>query len=217
MYDEYESGIFLDDHVKAEVIAANNEKLVLNVDPVGKFNPGGCTASVIIRKEELLAITEAEEFYDYLLNRIIFENLEGIIDIGNTDLKSVIEYTRDLRPDDSNSWWLNYFKKLDEDLIRFHESLLKAELHIVKLHQYHSAYGELCDFVDYTCCPQGEDQETIRNYLESSLTPESRIDEIMELFEDGFFYGSGYKADETVAIDYRNGDYIKTLTVSDVR
>ena len=70
--------------------------------------------------------------------------------------------------------------------------------------------------MDFTCCPEGEEEDVLREFFEENLTPESEIDAIMDLFEDGYFYGNGFAADEAVTVDFKNGTYEKTLTVTDV-
>ena len=84
------------------------------------------------------------------------------------------------------------------------------------VHQFHEASGELCDFVDFTCCPEGEEEDVLREFFEENLSPESEIDAIMDLFEDGYFYGNGFAADEAFLIDFTNGSFEKKLTVTDV-
>ena len=222
MYDELETGISLSDHVKVEVSGPNDEKTVLTVNPVGQFNPGGCTAFISIKKDAVMALNTTEEFFDHLLGRIVFENLESAVELDSCRLVDVLNYTKDLQPDDDNSWWLSYFKKLEEKVSRFHEELtaISADLRDLKtvvIHQYHQASGEMCDFVDFICVPEGEDEDTLREFFEENLSPDSEIDEIMELFEDGYSYVNSYEADEKIRIDFRNGTFEKTMTVSEVR
>ena len=147
--------------------------------------------------------------------------MEVAVDLPDYGLKEVLDYTKDLEVDDENSWWLNYFKRLEKKVDQFREELISMaeELKDVKVivHQFHEAGGEMCDFVDYTCCPEGDDEDTLREFFEESLTPDSEIDNIMDLFEDGYSSISGFAADEAVTIDYGNGSYEKTLTISDVR
>ena len=219
MYDDFESGMSMSDYVKVEVFC-NDKKTVLSVNPVGQFSPGGCTAFVSVKKDAVLALNTVEELYEMLLSRIYFENLEVAFDLPNYRLTDVLEYTRDLEVDDENSWWLNYFKRLEGKVKQFHDELnaMTEDLKDLKLavHQFHEASGELCDFVDFTCCPEGEEEDVLREFFEENLTPESEIDAIMDLFEDGYFYGNGFAADEAVTIDFKNGTYQKTLTVTDV-
>ncbi len=221
MYDEFEAGMISSDHVKVEVIKDSGEKTSLVVNPVGQFSPGGCIAFVSVKKDAALALKTGEELFEMLLNRIYFENMEVAVDLPDYGLKEVLDYTKDLEPDDENSWWLNYFKRLEKKVAQFHEELISMaeELKDVKVivHQFHEAGGEMCDFVDYTCCPEGDDEDTLREFFEESLTPDSEIDNIMDLFEDGYSSISGFAADEAVTIDYGNGRYEKTLTISDVR
>ncbi|MBQ2657670.1 MAG: hypothetical protein IJF87_03745 [Erysipelotrichaceae bacterium] len=219
MYDEFEAGMSLSDHVKIEVFFGD-KKTVLRVNPVGRFSPGGCTAFVSLKKDAVLALNTVEEFYEMLLNRIYFENLEVAFDLENYRLKDVLAYTKDLEVDDENSWWLNYFKSLEEDVSRFHAELISltdklSDLKAV-VHQFHEASGEMCDFVDFTCCPEGEEEDVLREFFKENLSPESEIDNIMEQFEDGYFYGNSFAADEAVTIDFGNGSFEKKLTVTDV-
>lgn len=219
MYDDFESGMSMSDYVKVEVFCGD-KKTVLSVNPVGQFSPGGCTAFVSVKKDAALALNTVEEFYEMLLSRIYFENLEAAFDLPNYRLTDVLEYTKDLEVDDENSWWLNYFKRLEGKVQQFHDELteMTGDLKDLKLtvHQFHEASGELCDFVDFTCCPEGEEEDVLREFFEENLTPESEIDAIMDLFEDGYFYGNGFAADEAVTIDFGNGTYDKKLTVTDV-
>ena len=221
MYDEFEAGMISSDHVKVEVIKDSGEKTSLVVNPVGQFSPGGCIAFVSVKKDAALALKTGEELFEMLLNRIYFENMEVAVDLSDYGLKEVLDYTKDLEVDDENSWWLNYFKRLEKKVDQFREELISMaeELKDVKVivHQFHEAGGEICDFVDYTCCPEGDDEDTLREFFEESLTPDSEIDNIMDLFEDGYSSISGFAADEAVTIDYGNGSYEKTLTISDVR
>ena len=219
MYDEFEAGYGLSDYVKVEVAGKDGQKFSLNVNPVGQFNPGGCLAFVSLKKEALLELNSVEELYDYLLNRIYFENLEVAFDMDDYSLKNVLDYTKDLEVDDDNSWYLNYFKRLEKLVSQFKEELLKCNLEDLKVnvHEYHQASGEACDFVDFTCCPEGDEEEELREFFESSLTPESEIDSIMEHFEDGYFYGSSYSADQLTAIDFASKTITKTLTIQDVQ
>ena len=219
MYDEFEAGMSLSDHVKVEVFCGD-KKTVLNVNPVGQFSPGGCTAFVSVKKEAAFALNTVEELYEMLMNRIYFENLEVAFDLPDYGLKEVLAYTKDLEVDDENSWWLNYFKRLEEKVSQFHDELVSmtdklSDLKVV-VHQFHEASGEMCDFVDFTCCPEGEEEDVLREFFEENLSPESEIDSIMELFEDGYFYGNGFAADEAVTIDFGNSSFEKKLTITDV-
>ena len=87
----------------------------------------------------------------------------------------------------------------------------------VIVHQYHDASGELCDFVDYTCCPEGEDEEVLRSFFEDTLSDDSDIDEIMDCFEDGYFYSSSYESDEVSVIDIETHTVSKAMTIKNVR
>ena len=220
MYDEFEAGMSLSDHVKVEVCNGKGDKAVLNVNPVGQFSPGGCTAFVSVKKEAVFSLKTVEEFYEMLLGRIYFENLEAAVDLPNYRLTDVLDHTRDLEIDEDNGWWLAYFKRLEEKVSQFHAELVSLAVELgdlrVVVHQFHQAAGEMCDFVDFTCCPEGEDEDVLREFFEENLSAESDIDSIMEHFEDGYFYGSGFSADEAVTIDFGNGSFEKKLTVTDV-
>ena len=217
---EFETGISFAEYVSVEVLK-DDQKIKLSVNPVGQFNPGGCTATVFIKKEGVLTLEKVEDLYEYLIKRIGFDNLEAVIDLKDYSLKGVLEYTKGLEVDDENSWWLNYFKRLEEKVDEFHKALvsLNAELKDlkVKVHQYHDASGELCDFVDFICCPEGEDEEELREFFEENLSNDSEIDNIMECFEDGYFYGNSFSAAETTVIDFANNSVEKTMKVTDVR
>ena len=219
MYGDFESGMSMADYVKVEVFCGDR-KAILSVNPIGQFSPGGCTAFVSLKKETVLALNSVEEFYEMLLNRIYFENLEVAFDLPNYRLTDVLDYTKDLEVDDENSWWLNYFKRLEDKVEQFHDELtaMTEDLKGLKavVHQFHEASGELCDFVDFTCCPEGEEEDVLREFFEENLSPESEIDAIMDLFEDGFFCGNGFSADEAFLIDFTNGSFEKKLTVTDV-
>ena len=222
MYDEFETGIVLSDYVKIEVFGNNNEKAVLSVNPVGQFNPGGCTAFISVKKDAVMSLQTTEELFDYFLNRIVFENMESAVDLPNYILKDVLEYTGALEPDEDNEWWLNYFKRLEGKVSQFHDELTAMaqdlkDLQKVVIHQNHEAGGELCDFVDFICVPEGEEEDVLREFFEENLSADSEIDEIMELFEDGYSYVNAYAADEKIVIDFKNGTFEKTMSVTDVR
>lgn len=219
---DYESGMMQSSYVKVEVFNNENEKAVLTVNPVGQFNPGGCEAFASIKKDQILAVTTVEELYEYLLKRIVFENLETTAgDIPSFTVAGVLEYTRELEENEENDWWLPYFRRMDKKVAEFHDDLLAKcatleNIDRVIVHQYHAASGELCDFVDYTCCPEGDDEETIRSFFEDTLSADSDIDEIMSFFEDGYFYGHGYECDETVTVDFKGGTFDKAMTISSI-
>ena len=221
MYDEFEAGMGLSDYVKVEISGKEDKKFSLTVNPVGQFNPGGCLAFISIKKDQVLSLNNVEELYDLLLNRIYFENLEVAYDADSYNLKSVLDHTKDLEVDDENSWWLNYFKRLQDKVSQFKDELLnsgnKLEDLILKVHEYHTAGGEMCDFVDYTCCPEGGEEEELREFFESSLTPDSEIDNIMEHFEDGYFYGNSYSADQLTCVNFKDKSFERALTISDVQ
>ena len=217
---EFETGISFAEYVSVEVLK-DDQKIKLSVNPVGQFNPGGCTAFVSVKKDGVLALEKVEDLYEYLLKRIGFDNLEAVVDLDDYSLKGVLEYTKDLEVDDENEWWLNYFKRLEKKVDEFHEALISMNAQLkdlkVKVHQYHEASGELCDFVDFICCPEGEDEEALREFFEENLSKDSEIDNIMECFEDGYFYGDSFSADETTLIDFASGNVEKTMTITDVR
>lgn len=221
MYDEFEAGFGQSDHVKVEIKGKDDQTFVLDVNPVGQFDPGGCLAFISLKKDQLLSLNSTEELYEMLLNRIFFENLEIAYDADNYSLKSVLEYTGALEVDDENSWWLNYFKRLADRVNKFKDGLFGSENRledlVMKVHEYHEANGEACDFADYTCCPEGGSEEELRDFFESSLSPESEIDAIMEHFEDGYFYGDGFAADQLTIVSFGDRTFSKSLTISDVR
>ena len=222
MYDEFETGISMSDYVKVEVFDQDEKKTTLTVNPVGQFNPGGCTAFISVKKDVIMSLKTTRELYDYFLGRIIFENLESAVDLENTRLIDLMEYTKDLEPDEGNEWWLSYFKRLEKKVAQFHDELTDMaedlrDLKKVVIHQYHEAGGELCDFVDFICVPEGEDEDVLREFFEENLSPDSEIDQIMELFEDGCSSIDSFCADEKTVVDFRNGTLEKTMIVTDVR
>ncbi|MBO4218450.1 MAG: hypothetical protein J5887_02950 [Erysipelotrichaceae bacterium] len=218
MSNMFETGIGLADHVKVEVWGTAQQPICLTVNPVGQFNPGGCLALASVRKDQVLQLKSTEELYDFLTRKIFFENLETAIpeEECNYTLKGVLDYTENLAEDDENSWWLPYFRTLAEDVNNFREKLMAAgrleELQL-KVHQYHAAAGELCDFADWTCFPEGGDEDEVREFLEDSLAEDLDADEVMELFEDGYFQGSGFEGDECVSVDFAQGTCHKKLVI----
>ena len=217
---EYESGIGESYSVKVNVIDEEGKKISLNVDPVGKFHPGGCTAFVYAKKDALLSLTSADAVKDYFLKRICFENLETAIDdLEDLSLGSVLEYTDALDVNEENEWFLPYFKSLKQKTDVFFEELKQMDGRIakIKVHQYHSAFGELCDFVDYTNAPEGEDEDTIRSHFETILSEDSDIDAVMSLFEDGYFYGDGYSSDLVIVADLKEGKAEEKMEIIDIR
>lgn len=221
MFDNYETGISCVDYVEIAVYKKDGEKIKLIINPVGQFNPGGCLAFVSVKQEKALALKTSEELFDMILSRVYFENLEAAFEIDDYSLRNILEYTSKLEEDDNNSWYLRYFKTLNEKVNKFKEELLSIkeleEYEKVEIIQNHEAAGEECDFVDYVCCPEGAEEEELREFFESNLSPESEIDNIMECFEDGYYYGNGYEAEEKYTIDYQNKTFVKTTTITNVR
>ena len=216
---EYESGIGLSDHVKIEA-SKNDQKISLVVNPVGQFETGGCLAFISVKKDDILALNSTEELYDYLLRKIYFENLETAFDLDNYTLKNVLEYTKDLEVNEENSWWLNYFKRLEKKVYEFKDGLegfMSVDDVAVNIHEYHSASGEMCDLVDYTCAPEGEETEVLREFFEENLSSDSEIDNLMDCFEDGYFCGNSYSADQLTKVDYKNKSFIRSLTITNVQ
>ena len=208
----------LSDYVKAEVYDEKGNKAALSVNPVGQFNPGGCIAFISMKKDQVLPLKSGAEIYEFLLKKIYFENLEVAFDLDNYTLANVLEYTKGLEVNEENDWYLNYFKRLEQKTEEFKTALLAMETPAkIIARQYHEASGELCDFVDYLCVPEGEDEETLREFFEENLTADSEIDEIMEQFEDGSFYGNGFEAEERITADLKNQTFEKTMTVTNVR
>ncbi|MBR0462203.1 MAG: hypothetical protein IJJ00_05790 [Erysipelotrichaceae bacterium] len=219
---EFETGISCSNYVTVKIAGLNGETASLSVNPIGQFNPGGCEAMVFIKKDDVLALKTVDELYAYLLRKIFIENLETAVEIDDCSLGGVLEYTKTLEENEDNNWWLPYFKKLEKKVDEFHESLTcfakdLKDIKVVTVHEYHSASGELCDFVDYTCAPEGDENEEIRSYLEEHLSKESDIDAIMDCFEDGYFYGSSFEGDEKTVIDFNNNTFEKTMTVTNVQ
>ena len=215
-----ESGMMTASYVKVEVSDTDDRKISLIVNPVGRFSPGGCEAYVSVKQNQITDLNTADEIFDYLLRKIYFENLESSAgELPGVSLGEILSYTDGLQEDEDNSWWLKYFRGLSEKVSIFHRELLKMDGTIseVRVHQYHDASGELCDFVDYICCPEGEDEEVLRSFFEDSLSDDSDIDEIMDCFEDGYFYGSSYESDEVSVIDVKTHTVTKTMTVKNVR
>ena len=214
---EYEAGIADNYYVAVEAYGGSGEKASLSVNPIGQFSPGGCTALVYVKKETLLSLSAPEELMSCLLKKICFENLETAIDLDDFSLGHVLEYTAALEIDEENDWWLPYFKRLEKKVSAFREDLEKInEIRKIVIHQYHDAAGELCDFVDYTCCPEGEDNESIRCFLEENLSKESDIDAIMDCFEDGYFYGNAYESDRVIEADLAEQKVKEWLTISEI-
>ncbi|MBR0138615.1 MAG: hypothetical protein IJM15_09415, partial [Erysipelotrichaceae bacterium] len=134
---------------------------------------------------------------------------------------SVLRKTEEIEENDENSWYLSYFKKLYEDFEKFRRDLKESfasfeDIQEIVIHQYHDAAGEMCDFVDYTCCPEGDEEDELREFFENSLTPDSEIDKIMDCFEDGYFYGHQFSGDEQLIVDVPNRSFKKTMTITDV-
>lgn len=217
---EYESGIADHYYVVLEILDNSGTKLSLTVNPIGQFSPGGCCALVYVKKEQLLSLTSTESIMDYFLKKICFENLETAVDLKDDSLGNVLQYTADLKEDEENDWWLPYFRRLERKLSSFREDLVKMEkengIRRIRVHQYHSAAGELCDFVDYTCCPEGEGQEVIRSFFEEKLDSQSDIDAIMDCFEDGYFYGSAYESDRLIEADLLKQTVQEKLLITEI-
>ena len=129
---EFETGISFAEYVSVEVLKGD-QKIKLSVNPVGQFNPGGCTAFVSVKKDSVLALEKVEDLYEYLLKRIGFDNLEAVVDLDDYSLKGVLEYTKDLEVDDENEWWLNYFKRLEKKVDEFHEALISMNAQLKDL------------------------------------------------------------------------------------
>ena len=217
---EFESGIGESYSVKVEICGENEERIFLTVDPVGQFHPGGCEAFAYVKKDALLSLASAQDIMDYFLKRICFENLETAIDdLDDFSLGSVLDYTGKLETDEENEWFLPYFKGLNEKVRLFDEKLRSMEGKIARIivHQYHSASGELCDFTDYTNCPEGEEEEEIRSHFEKILSDDSDIDAILSLFEDGYFYGNAYDSDQVITADLKEGKAEEKLKITDIR
>ena len=70
--------------------------------------------------------------------------------------------------------------------------------------------------MDYINCPFEEDEETIREYLENSLSKDSEIDNIMQYFDFGQFYINHYEADERMVFDLINKKFEKSLIVTNI-
>ena len=80
----------LSDYVKVEVYDVKGNKAVLNVNPVGQFNPGGCIAFISMKKDQVLPLKSGAEIYEFLLKKIYFENLEVAFDLDNYTLANVL-------------------------------------------------------------------------------------------------------------------------------
>ncbi|MBQ2079406.1 MAG: hypothetical protein IIU37_07095 [Erysipelotrichaceae bacterium] len=216
---DYESGIGLSDHVKIDVMKGE-QKISLAVNPVGQFETGGCLAFIAVKKEDLFSLGSTEELCDYLLRKIYFENLESAFDLDHYTLKNVLQHTESLEVNEENSWWLNYFKRLQKKVNEFKEGLRSfSDLNelAVYIHEYHSASGELCDFVDYTCAPEGEEEDEIRNYFEEKLNDDQQVDRIMDCFEDGYFYGNSFSAKQLTVVDYPKKSFDRSLSIEDIQ
>ena len=219
-----EFGIAANDYVSVVVKDKENKKHTLKVNPVGRFEGGsGCIAIIYAKGDRILALQSIDEFCDYLLKWIVFDNLDGVFDDEPDDfcLGSVLKKAAEIEEDEDNSWYLSYFKKLNEDFGKFRRELGESfaslkDINEIVIHQYHDAAGEMCDFVDYTCCPEGEEEDVLREFFENNLTADSEIDKIMDCFEDGFFYGYQFSGDEQLLIDVQNKTYRKTMTITDV-
>ncbi len=59
----------LSDYVKVEVYDVKGNKAVLNVNPVGQFNPGGCIAFISMKKDQVLPLKSGAEIYEFLLKK----------------------------------------------------------------------------------------------------------------------------------------------------
>ena len=214
---EWESGIADNYHVAVEVYDKAGEKVKLTVNPIGQFSPGGCTATVYVKKEALLDLSAAEDVMSFFLKKICFENLEMALDPDDSSLGNVLKETSAMEIDEENDWWLPYFKRLEKKVAEFREDLEKIKIAKIVIHQYHSAAGELCDFTDYIGCPEGEEEEDLRSFLEENLSPESDIDAILSCFEDGCFYGNAYDSDRVIEADLEKKSVKEWLTVSEIR
>ncbi len=221
MYDEFETGMSAGDHVMVEAFRENGDKISLTVNPVGQFNPGGCIAFVSAKKDKILPLQTTEELFHFLLDRIWFENYESAFDTEDCTLRNMMVTATQTEVSEDNEQWLPYFKRLETKVAQFYNDLLSVkdlkDLQKVVIHQLHEASGELCDFVDYTCCPEGDENDEIRDYLEGTLSNDSEIDAIMDLFEDGYCQISSFCGDEAITVDFGNGTYEKKMTVTDVR
>ena len=213
---EYESGIGETYYVKVEVYGAD-QKAVLTVNPIGQFSPGGCEAFVYAKKDALTGLKEAGEIMDYFKKKICFENMEAACDLEDYSLGYVLDYCSKLEENEENDWWLPYFRRLEKKVSSFENDLKQmSEIRKIVVHQYHSAAGELCDFVDYTCCPEGEEEEELRSFFEENLA-DSDIDAIMECFEDGYFYGDFYDSDRVITADLPDQKVDEKLIITEIR
>ena len=205
----YESGEFISNSVRVKVFNEDGNNAVLNV--------GGVQTFTYIKPEELLAITNAQELYDLILKKICFEELEGTLDEEPTDysLGGILEYLKTI-DENADSPVLKELRHAEGNVKRFYNELNKSitgKITKVIVHQYHNASGDMCDFEDYLNIPYGEEEDAMREYLESTLTPDSEIDNIMEHFEDGDLYINAYQSDEELTVDITNNKVDKTLTV----
>lgn len=205
------------DYLKIE-ISINDFKTSLTINPVGKFNPGGCLAYISSNKDAFLEVKTNEELFELLTNKIYFENLEVAFDLDNYSLKNVLDYTNKLEVNDDNSWYLNYFKDLIDKVRQFKNELLNKPLvNEIIIKEYHASSEELCDFVDYLCVPEGEDNDTLQEFFENTLSKESEIETIMDHFEEGYCYINGYNSELKTIINLQNKSINKSLTVDNIQ
>ena len=224
MEDMSEYGIYANEYLKVEVKDREDKVYTLKVNPIGKFEGSGCIAMIYAKGDKILSLQSIDEFCDYLLSRIEFGNLEGVFDDEPEDFSmgSVLRKCAEIELTDENSWYLSYFKKLQEDFDRFHQQLNEgfssfADICQIIIHQYHDAGGELCDFVDYTCCPEGCEQEELREFFEDNLSIYSEIENILNCFEDGYFNGSQFSGEEQLTVNVAEGRSHKIMTITNVR
>ncbi len=218
-----EYGIYANEYLKIEVKDKEGMACTLKVNPVGQFEGSGCIATIYAKGDKILSMQSVDELCDYILSRIEFGNLEGVFEDEPDDyfMGSVLRKSGEIEINDDNSWYLSYFRRLQEDYDRFHQQLKERfgsfeEIGEIVIHQYHDAGGEMCDFVDYTCCPEGADEEELREFFEDNLSVYSEIENIMNCFEDGYFNGNQFSADETLTIDVTNGRAHKIMTITNV-
>ena len=207
-------------YVDIEVKDAEGNAAKLSVNPTGQFNGGGCQAIAYYRPERILEAADAEALYQVLTKGIEFEEIEGTLDPEPEDyqLSTMLEFAKGLDETEDNSWWLRYFKRLVTKAEEFHAALNEMkEIETVTVHQVHNACGDLCDFADYTNAPEGEEEDTIRQFLEDTLTPDSAIDDLMDCLDDGYFELSQYQSDKVLIADRKNGTVKELFTVTDVR
>lgn len=202
MYQEYSM-----DNIKVEVINDNDEKVILNIS--------ACHSFINIKPEKVLDINNKEELLDLLLNNIFFEDLERALntELETYSLKEILNYIK--QADESDDLPINItLRKVESNFDKFNKEL-NDQFKTIIIHQIHISYEDN-DFMDYINCPFEEDEETIREYLENSLSKDSEIDNIMQYFDFGQFYINHYEADERMVFDLVNKKFEKSLTVTNI-